>query len=78
MRARVTEPGNSNSQPQPAEQPASQPARAPLPEKQRRGRSRAVRELSRSPTPGSTDHELEPEDSAESSEYAYTHVTHVY
>lgn len=82
LRARIAEPGNSNSEP--AEDSASQqltsqqPSRGqrlsrkrqPLPEKQRRGR-RNARNLSRSPTPGSTDHELEPEDTTRPSKYAY-------
>lgn len=72
-------PGNSNGgrdgQPAPA-----QPKRGPLPESRRRGRSRAVRGLSRSPTPGSTDHELEPNEPAqeETRTCPYTHTVGVY
>ncbi|KAF8602242.1 hypothetical protein BDV93DRAFT_509480 [Ceratobasidium sp. AG-I] len=44
--------------------PDDEPARVqlnagPLPEREQRGRTRRVRDISRSPTPGSTDHEFE-------------------
>lgn len=40
-------------------QPVPDPRSGPLPERQRCGRTRTVRRISRSPTPGSTDHEIE-------------------
>ncbi|KAG8793368.1 hypothetical protein FRC12_002888 [Ceratobasidium sp. 428] len=54
MRARIAE-----SQIDTSDQQAShnEPRPQPLPESRPRGRSRAIRALSRSPTPGSTDHE---------------------
>lgn len=48
---------NPHSQPN----PNSQPKPGPLPKSKRRGRSRTVRDISRSPTPGSTDHSRERE-----------------
>ncbi|KAG8795239.1 hypothetical protein FRC12_016880 [Ceratobasidium sp. 428] len=58
MRARIaeSEQGRDTSDQQ-ASHDAPRPQ--PLPESRPRGRSRAIRELSRSPTPGSTDHEQE-------------------
>ncbi|KAF8593153.1 hypothetical protein BDV93DRAFT_566854, partial [Ceratobasidium sp. AG-I] len=46
----------------------------PLPGRQRRGRSGKARRISRSPTPGSTDHELEDATQPPSSDTQYTFV----
>ncbi|KAG8722633.1 hypothetical protein FRC09_005936 [Ceratobasidium sp. 395] len=56
MRARIAESTVDTSDKQAAQ---DEPRPEPLPESRPRGRSRAIRALSRSPTPGSTDHEQE-------------------
>ncbi|KAF8593926.1 hypothetical protein BDV93DRAFT_516183 [Ceratobasidium sp. AG-I] len=72
LRACIAEPGDSDTDhAKPAtSQPKSQRARGPLPAKRCRGRSRTGRHLLRSPTPGSTDQEIEAKESTQPSEHA--------
>ncbi|KAG9079184.1 hypothetical protein FRC06_007896 [Ceratobasidium sp. 370] len=71
LRARIEEPPKDNSNGDDNADPE------PLPESHPRhhGKKRAVRELSRSPTPGSTDHEPDPPTQQQTGEYTYVYET---